>query len=83
MKAFIHLAVPQEKKDKFYAYVKECPQIIECNGIMKDYSILMQACFPSMEELEQFIEKLRQFGKIRTEMLTSTPVRRRGIQIKE
>lgn len=83
VKAFIHLAVPQAKKDSFYAYVRECYQIIECNGIMGEYSILIQACFLSMEELECFTEELQRFGKTRTEVATSTQVWRRGIQIKE
>ena len=82
-RAFIQLEVPQEKKEQFYQYASSHPQVMECNCVTGEYSMLLQVCFPSMEDLEHFTGELQQFGKARTHVVFSTPVRHRGIRVEE
>ena len=81
--SLIQLEVPQEKKEQFYQYASSHPQVMECNCVTGEYSMLLQVSFPSMEDLEHFTGELQQFGKARTHVVFSTPVRHRGIRVEE
>ena len=51
IKAFINLEVnPGQKKD-FYPYIKSCNNVIECNCVTGNYSMLLKVVFPSTMEL--------------------------------
>ena len=41
IKAFINLEVAPEDKKEFYPYVKACPNVIECNCVTGDYSMIL------------------------------------------
>ena len=42
IKAFINLEVAPEDKKEFYPYVKACPNVIECNCVTGDYSMILE-----------------------------------------
>lgn len=81
IKAFINLEVsPVDKKD-FYPYIKECKNVVECNCVTGDYSMLLEVFFPSTDELDQFIGELQKYGRTKTLIVFSTSVEHRGLQI--
>ena len=81
--AFINLELSPKQKPTFYPFVKKCPNILECNCVTGEYSMLLKVSFPSTVELDKFIGELQQFGKTSTQIVFSTSVEPRGIQLEE
>ena len=63
IKAFINLEVEPVRKKEFYPYITDCPNVIECNCVTGDYSMLMEVVFHTTSELDQFIGQLQHFWK--------------------
>ena len=81
IKAFINLEVsPIDKKD-FYPYIKSSKNVVECNCVTGDYSMLLEVLFPSTDELDQFIGELQKYGRTKTLIVFSTCVEYRGLQM--
>ena len=81
IKAFINLEVSPVDKNDFYPYIKKCKNVVECNCVTGDYSMLLEVLFPSTDELDQFIGELQKYGRTKTLIVFSTCVEHRGIQI--
>lgn len=62
IKAFINLEVEPNQKPEFYPYIENCPNVMECNCVTGDYSMLVEVCFHTTQELDQFINQLHRFG---------------------
>ena len=81
--AFINLDVTPEDKPKFYAYAESIPNVLECNCVTGDYSMLLKVAFQSTMELDIFIGQLQKFGKTSTQIVFSTHVGPRGVDVQE
>ncbi|MCI5640112.1 MAG: Lrp/AsnC family transcriptional regulator [Lachnospiraceae bacterium] len=81
IKAFINLEVSPVDKEQFYPYIKQCKNVVECNCVTGDYSMLLEVLFPSTDELDHFIGELQQYGRTKTLIVFSTSVEHRGIQL--
>lgn len=79
--AFINLEIMPVQKEEFYPFIRECPNVIECNCVTGDFSMLIKVAFPDTSELDGFIGKLQRFGRTSTQIVFSTPVETRGIDI--
>ena len=79
IKALINLEVPPEEKSVFYPYIKECLNVVECNCVTGEYSMVLEVLFPSTVELDKFIGELQRFGRTKTLIVFSTSVEHRGI----
>ena len=77
IKAFINLQVEPVQKKDFYPYIRSCPNVVECNCVTGDYSMLIEGLFRSTAELDGFIGELQHFGKTQTQIVFSTPVEHR------
>lgn len=77
--AFINLEVAPSEKVVFYPFIQNCSNVIECNCITGNYSMLIKVGFPSTVELDTFVGQLQQFGHTQTQIVFSTPVPHRGI----
>ena len=77
------LDVVPEDKPKFYAYAKEVPNVLECSCVTGDFSMLMKVAFQSTMELDMFIGQLQKFGKTSTQIVFSTHVGPRGVDVDE
>ena len=82
-KAFILLEVAPEQKDEFYPYIRGVGNVIECNCVTGDYSMLLEVLFSNTIELDQFIGEVQRFGHTKTLIVFSTPVEHRGIELPE
>lgn len=80
-KAFILLEVKPEQKKTFYPYIKECKNVVECNCVTGDYSMLLEVLFENTMELDQFIGELQEFGRTKTLIVFSTSVEHRGVEL--
>lgn len=79
--AFINVEVEPMQKPEFYAMVEECLNVLECNCITGNYSMILKVAFQSTDDLDKFIGKLARFGKTYTQVVFSTPVKPRGISV--
>lgn len=79
IKALINLEVPPEDKPAFYPFVKSCPNVIECNCVTGEYSMVLEVLFQDTVELDHFIGELQRFGRTKTLIVFSTSVEHRGI----
>ncbi len=80
-KAFINLEVSPEQKKDFYPYIRSCKNVVECNCVTGDYSMLLEVFFANTMELDQFIGELQEFGRTKTLIVFSTCVEQRGVEI--
>lgn len=78
IKAFINLEVEPAQKKEFYPFIRAIPNVIECNCVTGDYSMLVEVAFQSTVELDHFINELQQFGRTKTLIVFSTSVEHRN-----
>ncbi len=83
IKAFINLEIEPIQKKDFYPYIRSCANVVECNCVTGEYSMLIEVLFASTAELDRFINDLQHFGKTKTQIVFSTPVEHRDVLIKE
>ena len=83
VKAFINLDMDPKLKPEFYPYIQSCGNVVECNCVTGDYSMLIEVLFGTTQELDTFINHLQQFGRTRTQIVFSTPVEHRGLPVSE
>lgn len=68
--------------EKYYlCYKTNCPNVLECNCITGYYSILIKVAFESTSELDGFIGKLQDYGSTETQIVFSTVVPPRSINV--
>lgn len=79
--AYISLEISPKQKETFYPFIKECPNVLECNCVTGSYSMLIKVAFTSTQELDSFIGQLQTFGNTQTQIVFSTAVRPREIRI--
>lgn len=81
IKAFINLEVAPSQKVKFYPFIKSVPNVVECNCVTGEYSMLIEVLFQSTVELDHFINELQEFGRTKTQIVFSTSVEQRAVPI--
>ena len=79
--AFINLEMHPSLKPEFYPFISACPNVIECNCVTGSYSMLIKVVYHSTVELDSFIGQLQKFGNTSTQIVFSTPVEPRGIDV--
>ncbi len=79
--AFVSLEVSPIDKIQFYEHMKSVPNVLECNCVTGDYSMLIKVAFPSTMELDVFIGRLQKYGKTSTQIVFSAPVEPRGVDV--
>ncbi len=77
-KAFINLELEPIQKKDFYPFIESCKQVVECNCVTGDYSMLIEVVFKTTVELDGFIGELQKFGKTKTQIVFSTSVEYRN-----
>ena len=80
IKAFVNLDLEPVQKEEFYPFI-ESVDVIECNCVTGEYSMLIEVEFLNTEELDDFINTLQEFGKTSTQIVFSTPVEHRGLPV--
>ncbi|MFT8872614.1 MAG: Lrp/AsnC family transcriptional regulator [Sporolactobacillus sp.] len=83
IKAFVHVKVDPGDKAEFYQTIRAVPNVLECDCISGEFSMLIKVIFESTERLDAFINSLHKFGKTNTQIVFSTPVDVRGVQLSE
>ena len=79
--AFINLEMTPKQKAEFLPFISRVPNVIECNTVSGNYTMLMKVSFPSTTDLDVFIGQLQKFGHTETQIVFSVPVPHRGIVV--
>ncbi len=79
--AFVSLELSPTQKAQFYPFIKECPNVLECSCITGQYSQLIKVAFRNTTELDTFLGSLQHFGRTSTQIVFSTPVEARDVNI--
>lgn len=83
IKAFINLQMSPNQKPEFYPFIRSCQNVVECNCVTGNYSMLIKVIYHSTMELDEFIGQLQKFGPTETQIVFSTPVESRGFTVLE
>lgn len=81
IKAFINLEMSPKQKPEFYPFVEKCPNVLECNCVTGKYSMLITVAYHTTVELDAFINEIQKFGNTETQIVFSTAVEHRGIDV--
>lgn len=79
--AFINLEVQPVQKPEFYPFISSHPNVLECNCVTGHYSMLIKVAFETTEALDSFIGKLQTFGSTETQIVFSTALEHRGVDL--
>ena len=79
--AFINMSLDPKQKPEFYPFIEACPNVLECNCVTGAYSMLIKVAFKGTSDLDAFIGELQKYGKTETQIVFSTPVPPRGINV--
>lgn len=79
--AFINLEIQPIQKPEFYPFISSCPNVLECNCVTGHYSMFIKVAFETTEDLDSFIGKLQTFGNTETQIVFSTALERRGVDL--
>ncbi len=79
--AYIRLDMQPTQNAYFYPVIAACPNVLECNCVTGQYSMLIKVTYPSTQDLDGFIGQLQQFGKTETQIVFSSPVPPRSVQV--
>ena len=79
--AFINLEVDPKDKPEFYPFISKCKNVIECNCVTGKYSMLLKVAYNTTMELDLFIGQLQRFGNTETQIVFSTAVEPRGVDV--
>lgn len=82
IKAFINLEVNPSQKKEFLPFIASIPNVIECDWVTGDYSMLIEVSFQTTLQLDHFISELQKFGRTKTQIAISTLVDHRDVPLK-
>ena len=76
-----YLEVEPLQKPVFYPFIEKIPNVVECNCVTGDYSMLIETLFETTAQLDHFINELQQFGRTKTQIVFSTSVEQREVPV--
>ncbi|MEN6315922.1 MAG: Lrp/AsnC family transcriptional regulator [Clostridiaceae bacterium] len=79
--AFINLVMAPEYKPSFTNYISTISNVVECYNVAGAYSMLLKVYFTTTAELDTFVVALQKFGKTQTQIVFSTVIQPRGINL--
>ena len=80
-KGRMNMELEPVQKPEFYPFIESIPNVIECNCVTGDYSMLLEVQFKSTDELDQFIGELQVYGRTKTLIVFSTSVEHREVAV--
>ena len=76
IKCYIEIEVSPSLKNELYQILNESPQVMECDRVTGEYSLIAKVVFKNTIEMDKFINKLQHFGRTRTQIIFSSIINR-------
>ena len=83
IRSFIRVEIEPKQRNEFYPFIEASHNVLCCNCITGDFSMLVETMFESTEALDAFILELQKFGRTNTQIVFTTAVERREIRFQE
>ncbi|HYD63816.1 MAG TPA: Lrp/AsnC family transcriptional regulator [Noviherbaspirillum sp.] len=80
IKAVVAITTQHPYKHKFIDVLRAKPQVLECLHVTGADSCLFTVVAKDMQDLEQFLGSINQYGETRTSIVMSSQIPRRGVQ---
>ena len=81
IKSYIDIEVSPTRKEELYEFLRSAPQVVECDRVTGEYSLLVKVVFKNTLEMDKFINALQQFGRTKTQIVFSSIINHRGVII--
>lgn len=81
IKTYINMESAPATREELYEFLRSSPHVVECCRVTGEYSLLLEAHFADMEELNKFLNQAQHFGRTETQIVFSTVIDRRGLPI--
>lgn len=81
IKCYIEIEVSPTVKDELYKVLNDSPQVIECDRVTGEYSLIAKVIFKNTIEMDKFINKLQHYGRTRTQIIFSSIINHRKLEI--
>ncbi len=80
IKAVVAITTQHPYKQKFIEVLRAKPQVLECLHVTGADSCLFTVVAKDMQDLEQFLAGINQYGETRSSIVMSSQIPRRGVQ---
>lgn len=81
IKSYIDIEVSPERKEELYDFLRASPQVVECDRVTGEYSLLVKVVFRNTVDMDKFINALQRFGRTKTQIVFSSIIEHRGVII--
>ena len=81
IKAYVSLQLAAKDKEDFYPYIKSVGNVISCDCVTGSYSQIITCYFKSTKSLDNFINDIQRFGETKTQIVFSTSVGQRPLEL--
>ena len=81
IKCYVEIEVDPKLKEELYDMLLNSPQVIECERVTGEFSLITKVIFKNTVEMDKFINKIQHYGKTRTQIIFSTIINHRGVPL--
>ncbi len=81
IKCYIDIEVAPPKREELYNYLKNNENVISCDRVTGEYSLMLQAIFKNTYEMDKFINNIQLYGRTKTQIVFSSVIPHRNVII--
>ncbi len=79
IKCYIQIEVAPARKEELYELIKNTPEVIECDRVTGEYSLILKMVFKNTVEMDKYINEFQHYGRTKTQIIFSSIVSHRGV----
>ena len=79
IKCYIDIEISPAHREKLFDYLKESPNVISCDRVTGEYSLMLQAIFKNTYEMDKFINNIQLYGRTKTQIVFSSVIPYRNV----
>ena len=79
IKCYIQIEVAPARKEELYELIKNTPEVIECDRVTGEYSLILKLVFKNTVEMDKYINEFQHYGRTKTQIIFSSIVSHRGV----
>ncbi len=74
IKCYIDIEVAPAKREELYTFLRESANVISCDRVTGEYSLMLQAMFKNTYEMDKFINNIQLYGRTKTQIVFSSVI---------